>query len=134
MFCPPAYRPRTRRAPRSPWCGTRPNSTPASWPGPAATNPTPREAKPNLAIGVRRPKRCHDALKLGLETPVASGRLGAHRGHPVTVIVTTTLAELDRAAHAVVDSTVPMPAPPATGGGSRLPMPDLIRMAAKGIH
>ena len=79
-------------------------------------------------------QRCHDAFKLGLETAVASGKLGAHRGHPVTVVVTTTLAELDRAAHAVVDSSVPMPAPAATGGGSRLPMPDLIRMAAKGIH
>ncbi len=79
-------------------------------------------------------QRCHDALKLGLETAVASGRLGAHRGHPVTVIVTTTLGELDRAAHAVTDPSVPMPAAAATGGGSRLPMTDLIRMAAKRIH
>lgn len=80
------------------------------------------------------PQRCHDALKLGLETAVASGKLGKHRGHPVTVVVTTTLAELDRAAHAGVDPSVPMPAPAITGGGSRLPMPDLIRMAAKAIH
>lgn len=79
-------------------------------------------------------QRCHDAFKLGLEAAVASGRLGAHRGHPVTVVVTTTLDELDRAAHAVADPSVPMPAPATTGGGSRLPMPDLIRMAAKGIH
>ncbi|OBF14280.1 HNH nuclease [Mycobacterium sp. ACS4054] len=79
-------------------------------------------------------QRCHDALKWGLETAVSSGRLGTHRGHPVTVIVTTTLAELDRAAHAVADSSVPMPPPARTGGDSRLPMPDLIRMAAKGIH
>ncbi|OBG67225.1 HNH nuclease [Mycobacterium sp. E1715] len=79
-------------------------------------------------------QRCHDAFKWGLETAVASGELGTHRGHPVTVVVTTTLAELDRAAHAVVDSSVPMPGPARTGGDSRLPMPDLIRMAAKGIH
>ncbi|OBB92055.1 13E12 repeat family protein [Mycobacterium sp. 852002-40037_SCH5390672] len=79
-------------------------------------------------------QRRHDALKVGLETAVASGDLGAHRGHPVTVIATTTLAELDQAAHAVVDSSVPMPAPARTGGGSRLPMPDLIRMAAKALH
>lgn len=79
-------------------------------------------------------QRCHDAFKLGLETAVASGRLGTHRGHPVTVVVTTTLAELDRAAHAVVDPSVPMPAPATTGGGSRLPMPDLIRAAANAIH
>src|SRR6202035_208140 len=79
-------------------------------------------------------QRCHDALKLGLETAIASGGLGVHRGHPVTVVVTTTLAELNRAAHAAVDSSVPMPAPARTGGGSRLPMRDLIRMAASAIH
>jgi hypothetical protein len=79
-------------------------------------------------------QRCHDAFKLGMETAIASGRLGLHRGHPVTVIVTTTLAELDQAAHAATDPSVPTPAPARTGGGSRLPMPDLIRMAAKAIH
>jgi hypothetical protein len=79
-------------------------------------------------------QRCHDALKLGLETAIASGGLGVHRGHPVTTIVTTTLAELEQAARAAVDSSVPMPAPARTGGGSRLPMRDLISMAAKTIH
>src|SRR3984893_5750697 len=79
-------------------------------------------------------QRCHDALKLGLQTAVASGKLGMHRGHPVAVVVTTTLAELNQAAHAVVDDSIPMPAPARTGGGSRLPMRDLIRMAAKAIH
>jgi hypothetical protein len=79
-------------------------------------------------------QRCHDAFKLGMDTAIASGRLGLHRGHPVTVIATTTLAELNQAAHAVAESSVPMPAPARTGGGSRLPMPDLIRMAAKAIH
>jgi len=79
-------------------------------------------------------QRCHDAFKLGMETAISSGGLGQHRGHPVTVIATTTLSELDRAAHAVCNPSVPMPAPARTGGGSRLPMPDLIRMAAKAIH
>ena len=79
-------------------------------------------------------QRCHDALKLGLETAIGSGGLGTHRGHPVTVVVTTTLAELDRAAHAIADSSIPMPAPAHTGGGSRIPMRDLIRMAANAIH
>lgn len=79
-------------------------------------------------------QRCHDAFKLGMESAIACGRLGVHRGHPVTVIVTTTLAELNQAAHAAIDPAVPMPAPARTGGGSRLPMPDLIRMAAKAIH
>src|SRR5277367_5087204 len=53
-------------------------------------------------------QRCHDALKLGLRTAIASGGLGVHRGHPVTVVVTTTFAELDRAAQAAVDSSVRM--------------------------
>ncbi|MGH3635664.1 MAG: 13E12 repeat family protein, partial [Mycobacterium sp.] len=79
-------------------------------------------------------QRCHDALKVGLNTALASGGLGTHRGHPVTVVVTTTLGELDQAARAVADPSVPMPAPARTGGGSRLPMRDLIRMAAQGIH
>ena len=50
------------------------------------------------------------------------------------MIVTTTLGELDRAAQAVDDPTMAMPAPARTGGGSALPMRDLIRMAAKAIH
>jgi hypothetical protein len=79
-------------------------------------------------------QRCHDALKLGLETAIASGGLGVHRGHPVTVVVTTTLAELHQAAQAANDPSVPMPAPARTGGGSRLPMRDLIGMAAKTIN
>ncbi len=79
-------------------------------------------------------QRCHDALKLGLKAAITFGDLGVHRGHPVTVIATTTVAELDQAARAVVDSSVPLPAPARTGGGSRLPMSDLIRMAAKAIH
>lgn len=79
-------------------------------------------------------QRRHDALKFGLESAVGSGQLGVHRGHPVTVIATTTLAELDQAARAAVDSSVPTPTPALTGGGSRLPMSDLLRMAAKAIH
>ncbi|MGB6208940.1 13E12 repeat family protein [Mycobacterium sp.] len=79
-------------------------------------------------------QRCHDALKLGLHTAIASGELGVHRGHPVTVIATTTLAELNQAAHAAIDASIPMPAPARTGGGSRLPMRDLIAMAANAIH
>jgi hypothetical protein len=79
-------------------------------------------------------QRCHDALKLGLETAIASGGMGVHRGHPVTVVVTTTLAELNQAAEAALDSSVPMPPPARTGGGSRLPMRDLIAMAGKSIH
>ncbi len=80
-------------------------------------------------------QRCHDGLKLGLKAGIASGGLGSHRGHPVTVIARTTLAELNQAAHAVTNPQIPMPAPARTGGDSVLPMRDLIRMAADGgIH
>jgi hypothetical protein len=79
-------------------------------------------------------QRCHDGVKLGLKTALTSGRMGSHRGHPVTVIVRTTLAELDQAAHAVIDPAVSMPSPARTGGGSALPMRDLIRMATDAIH
>ncbi|GFG84599.1 13E12 repeat family protein [Mycolicibacter algericus] len=79
-------------------------------------------------------QRDHDALKLALRHGIESGAMGTHRGVPVTVIVTTKLADLDQAARAMADPNVPMPAPARTGGGSRLPMRDLIRMAANSIH
>jgi uncharacterized protein DUF222 len=75
-------------------------------------------------------QRCHDGVKLGLKLGIASGQMGTHRGHPVTVIVRTTLAELNQAAHAVSNPEVSMPAPARTGGNTALPMRDLIRMAA----
>jgi len=73
-------------------------------------------------------------VKLGLKAGIASGGLGAHRGHAVTVIVRTTLAELDQAAHAVTHPEVPMPGAAHTGGDSALPMREAIRMAADSIH
>lgn len=79
-------------------------------------------------------QRCHDGIKLGLRAGIGSGQLGSHRGHPVTVIVRTTLAELNQAAHAVVDPCVCMPGPARTGGNTAVPMRDVIRMAAAGIH
>src|SRR5690606_38184685 len=66
-------------------------------------------------------QRRHDGLTLGLKIAVASGRLGSHRGHPVTVIVRTTLGELNQAAHAVADPRVSMPGPARTGGTGVLP-------------
>jgi hypothetical protein len=79
-------------------------------------------------------QRAHDALNLALRHAIESGKLGTHRGVPVTVIVTTTLGEINQAAHAITDPAIAMPAPARTGGGSRLPMRDLIRMAADSIH
>jgi hypothetical protein len=79
-------------------------------------------------------QRCHDGVKICLAAAMASGALGRHRGLPVTVIVTTTLTELDQAARAATDPSLPMPAPARTGGTGRLPMRDLIRMAANSVH
>jgi Domain of unknown function (DUF222) len=79
-------------------------------------------------------RRCHDGIKLGLKAGIASGEMGSHRGHPVTVVVRTTLAELNQAAHAATNRDVPMPPPARTGGDTALPMRDVIRMAADGIH
>jgi hypothetical protein len=86
--------------------------------------PDPRNAR----------QRLHDALKIGMRAGIASGVYGQHRGLPVAVIATATLAELDQAAHAINNPAIPMPPPARTGGGSRLPMRDLLRMAANAIH
>ena len=96
------------------------------------------------ARDIRSPgQRRHDALAALCRDGLASGRLGSHRGLPVTVIATATVGDLQR--YAGIDSgsvTVDMggghtdiPAPlaaggyAATGGGSLLPIRDLIRMA-----
>jgi len=79
-------------------------------------------------------QRCHDGFEWAMRTALASGRLGTHRGIPVTVIARTTVAELEQAVRAMSDPDVVMPAAAWTGGGSRLPMRDLIAMAAGSIH
>ncbi|ANI38932.1 HNH endonuclease signature motif containing protein [Mycolicibacterium vaccae] len=68
-------------------------------------------------------QRNHDGLKALCRRSLQSGELGSHNGLPVTVIVSTTLQELEKGAGVAV-----------TGGGSLLPMPDLIRMAADAHH
>jgi Domain of unknown function (DUF222) len=77
-------------------------------------------------------QRLHDAINWGLRTAMTSGNLGTHRGIPVTVIAKTTLTDLQQAAHALTDPTVPMPKPARTGSGARLPMRDLLNMLAAG--
>ena len=54
---------------------------------------------------------------------LASGELGSHHGLPVSIVVTTTLQELESAAGLA-----------GTGGGSCLPMSDVIRMASHARH
>ncbi len=105
-------------------------------PGPGDTGDTGTGSGSEPATGDTRSgeQRAHDALKLALRHAIESGRLGTHRGVPLTVIAITKLADLEQAARAMADPDTPMPAPARTGGGSRLPMRDLIRMAAGSIH
>jgi hypothetical protein len=65
------------------------------------------------------PQRTHDALKTVCRAMLSSGNLGQHNGLSVTVVATTTLSELTAAAGRA-----------HTGGGTQLPIPTLIRMAA----
>ncbi|BBX70857.1 HNH endonuclease signature motif containing protein [Mycolicibacterium psychrotolerans] len=68
-------------------------------------------------------QRRHDAWLAVGRIALISGELGQHNGLPVTVIVSTTLQELEKGAGVAV-----------TGGGSLLPMGDLIRMASHAFH
>jgi hypothetical protein len=68
-------------------------------------------------------QRQHDALVALVRGQLGDPRLGQHRGLPVTVIVSATLEQLQSGAGVAV-----------TGGGSLLPMRDLIRMAAHAWH
>ncbi|WP_406814452.1 HNH endonuclease signature motif containing protein [Mycobacterium sp. M23085] len=63
-------------------------------------------------------QRNHDGLNAALRALLASGDLGQHNGLPASIIVTTTLAELEAAAGTGL-----------TGGGTLLPMSDVIRLA-----
>ncbi|MEZ0355087.1 HNH endonuclease signature motif containing protein [Mycobacterium sp. SA01] len=68
-------------------------------------------------------QRQHDALAELVRGRLGDPKLGQHNGLPVTVIVTTTLQELQAGAgHAV------------TAGGTLLPITDLIQMATPAHH
>ncbi|ULE34462.1 HNH endonuclease signature motif containing protein [Mycobacterium sp. IDR2000157661] len=68
-------------------------------------------------------QRNHDALKAMGRSVLSSGELGKHRGLPVTIIVSTTLQDLESGAGLAV-----------TGGGTTLPMSDVIRLASQAHH
>lgn len=68
-------------------------------------------------------QRQHDALNAALRGLLSSGKLGMHNGLPASIIVTTTLAELEAAAGRGL-----------TGGGTLLPMSDVIRLARHARH
>lgn len=68
-------------------------------------------------------QRNHDGLLAGLRALFASGDLGQHNGLPVSIVVTTTLKELESAAGKAL-----------TGGGTLVPMSDVIRWASHAYH
>ncbi|MEE2855534.1 MAG: HNH endonuclease signature motif containing protein [Actinomycetota bacterium] len=68
-------------------------------------------------------QRNHDGLLAALRAMLASGELGQHNGLPASIVVTTTLAELESAAGRGL-----------TGGGAILPMSDVIRLARHAHH
>ncbi|HEX2283410.1 MAG TPA: HNH endonuclease signature motif containing protein [Mycobacterium sp.] len=68
-------------------------------------------------------QRNHDALKAMCRSQLASGELGQHNGLPASIIVSTTLQDLESAAGQAV-----------TGGGTLLPMADVIRLASHAHH
>ena len=68
-------------------------------------------------------RRNHDALNAAARALLASGDLGKHNGLPASIIVTTTLRELEAAAGTGL-----------TGGGTLLPMSDVIRLARHAHH
>jgi hypothetical protein len=68
-------------------------------------------------------QRNHDGLNAALRAVLASGSLGQHNGLPASIIVTTTLAELEAVAgHGI------------TGAGTRLPISDVIRLSRHAHH
>jgi Domain of unknown function (DUF222) len=93
---------------------------------PADVTPSIDGSPPEAAIqGDTRSvaQRNHDALNAALRAVLASGKLGQHNGLPASIIVTTTLRELEAGAGKAL-----------TGGGSLLPMSDVIRMASHAHH
>src|SRR3984885_9779166 len=68
-------------------------------------------------------QRNHDALLAAARALLASGELGQHTGLPASIIVTTTLQELEAGAGKAL-----------TGGGTVLPMSDVIRLAGHAHH
>lgn len=68
-------------------------------------------------------QRNHDALEVAMRAVLCSGDLGQHNGLPASIIVSTTLAELESGAGQAL-----------TGGGALLPMSAVIRMASHAHH
>ena len=103
----------------------------ATWAAPGMCNPADEspvidgEASPEAAQRDSRSpqQRRHDALKAAGRSVLASGELGKHHGLPATIIVSTTLAELEAKAGVAL-----------TAGGTVLPMSDVLRLARHAYH
>ncbi|WP_310766887.1 HNH endonuclease signature motif containing protein [Mycobacterium sp. Z3061] len=70
-----------------------------------------------------QPQRNHDATVTAIRELFATGELGTHNGLPVSIIVTTTLKDLEAGTGRA-----------RTGGGTRIPLPTLIGWAATSHH
>jgi hypothetical protein len=103
----------------------------AKWAAPGMCNPddeqpcisgTPSQAQID---GDQRSlaQRQHDALVAIARNALESGELGQHHGLPTTLIIRTTLHDLERRAGVGI-----------TGGGSLLPITDVIRLAGHANH
>ncbi|OBF02891.1 hypothetical protein A5730_23175 [Mycobacterium sp. ACS4054] len=68
-------------------------------------------------------QRSHDALLAANRALLASGKLGQHNGLPASIVITTTLQDLEAATGTS-----------RTGGGTRLPISDVIRLARHAHH
>lgn len=103
----------------------------ARWAAPGMCNPADEtpclDATPTQA-GIDADSRSaaqrnHDALAAVSRAMLASGDLGQHNGLPAAIVVSTSLADLHAAAGAGT-----------TGGGTRLPITDIIRLATHAHH
>ncbi len=88
---------------------------------PCVDGPPSQQAVDKEARGPAQ--RQHDGLLAALRGVLGSGELGQHNGLPAAIIATTTLAELEAAAGQAL-----------TGGGTILPMSDVIRLARHAHH
>lgn len=91
-------------------------------------SPTPRvngtATEEENRADLRSPgQRRHDGLTVALREVLASKKLGSHRGLPVTIVISTTLAELESGAGFAV-----------TAGGTKIHMSDVIRLARHSHH
>ena len=103
----------------------------AKWAAPGMGHPDDEqpcldgEPSPEAVSGDLRTagQRNHDAFKALCRAMLASNQLGSHKGLPVTMVISTTLHELESGTgHAV------------TGGGALLPMAEVIRQASAAHH